>query len=125
MSVRRTVWTSEGNIYVQNPVASDYSSIDGIYRLKTFTANDATPAVSGGVVFRTANSSGTTITDFDGTEGNGHHIYVIIDDTYTTIAHSSDINMPGDRTLGMQEGEVIEFFSLDGVWIGKVGLKGY
>lgn len=51
---------------------------------KTFTANDSTPSVAGGRIFKTANSAPTTITMFDsGT--NGQEIVVVINDANTTI----------------------------------------
>jgi len=50
----------------------------------TFTSLDATPDVSGGRVFKTANAGATTITDFDlGKEGKT--IQVIIGDANTTF----------------------------------------
>ena len=49
-----------------------------------FTANDATPDVGDGNLFKTANTSATTITMFDG-GSNGQIIWVVIGDTHTTI----------------------------------------
>ena len=63
-----------------------YTLIDPVYRhtVQTYAAGDATPAVSGGTVFKTANASPTTITMFDsGVEGQV--IHVLINDTQTTI----------------------------------------
>lgn len=50
----------------------------------TFTAQDATPSVAAGTVFKTANASATTITMFDGGSA-GQIIWVIINDANTTI----------------------------------------
>lgn len=50
----------------------------------SFATLDATPDISQGRVFKTANAGATTITDFDGGE-NGKKIWVIIGDTNTTI----------------------------------------
>ena len=50
--------------------------------IPTFTSTDATPSVSGGVVFKTANASGTVITAFDDGE-EGQLIIVIINDANT------------------------------------------
>lgn len=50
----------------------------------TFTANDATPDVGDGNLFKTANTSATTITMFDG-GSDGQMINVILGDVNTTI----------------------------------------
>ena len=49
-----------------------------------FTDADATPDVGNGNFFKTANTSATTITMFDG-GSNGQIINVLIADAYTTI----------------------------------------
>ena len=54
----------------------------------TFSQGDGTPSVLNGHVFKTANTSSRTITDFD--QGNeGQKITVIINDTFTTIDFTS------------------------------------
>lgn len=123
-NVRRKVWTSEGKIYVQDPPVSTYDVADGIYRLITFDDGDTTPDVTNGVIFKTANTSDTTITDFDGSEGDGHRILIVIDDDYTTIAHNANINMPGDHTRKFSQHEMAEFVSIGGVWIGRLSASG-
>jgi parallel beta-helix repeat protein len=56
----------------------------GLVTIRDFTAADTTPSVRRGNLFRTQNTGGTTITDFDdGTEGKT--IRVIIGDAFTTI----------------------------------------
>lgn len=63
-----------------------YTLIDAVYKhtVQTFSASDATPAVSGGTVFKTANAVPTTITMFDsGVEGQT--IWVVVNDVNTTI----------------------------------------
>lgn len=59
---------------------------DGIYKntVVTFTSADATPDVSTGTVFKTANTAPTTITMFDGGVA-GQVIWVLINDANTTI----------------------------------------
>lgn len=53
-----------------------------------FSSADATPSVSGGSFFKTANAGATTITDFDdGT--TGQVIFVLIDDANTTVDFTS------------------------------------
>lgn len=66
----------------------DFAS-DGEIRIKpeaftAFGANDATPSVSGGKNFKTANAGATTITDFDDPV-DGQDIVVMIDDANTTV----------------------------------------
>ena len=60
--------------------------IDPVHKntVQTFTAQDATPDVSGGTVFKTANTLATTITMFD-SGAEGQIIWVLINDTNTTI----------------------------------------
>ena len=63
-----------------------WTLIDAVYKhtIVTFAASDATPAVTGGTVFKTANALATTITFFDsGVEGQT--IYVWINDANTTF----------------------------------------
>lgn len=50
--------------------------------IQTFTDGDATPSIANYAVFKTANTSDTTITDFDGGI-DGQEITVIVDDEYT------------------------------------------
>ena len=52
--------------------------------VRTFPANDATPSVKDGKVFKTANTVATTLTDFDSAE-KGQTITVVINDANTTI----------------------------------------
>ena len=107
---RRTVSEISGVIYVQNSGTTDAPS-------GSFTANDATPSVLSGKYFRTANTVATTITDFDGTSGDFHHIVVYINDAYTTIAHdATKIDMPGAIDQTFLAGDIIEFMSIGGVW---------
>lgn len=67
----------------------------------TFTLNDATPDVSGGNVFVTANTT-VTITDFDnGTAGQV--IYIIFGDAGTTINESGNIVLSGAFTSTLND----------------------
>lgn len=63
-----------------------YTLIDAVYKHTpvTFAAGDATPAVTGGTVFKTANVAPTTITMFDSAV-DGQTIWVLINDANTTI----------------------------------------
>jgi len=64
----------------------NHALIDPIYKHTpvTFTAQDATPSVASGTVFKTANTSATIITMFDGALA-GQTMIVLINDTFTTI----------------------------------------
>lgn len=59
-----------------------------IFPWRTFTANDATPSVAEGRNFKTANTSATTITDFDDAE-DGQDILVRVNDANTTFDFSA------------------------------------
>lgn len=58
------------------------------FAFQTFGANDATPSVASGRNFATANTSATTITDFDDAK-DGQEIVVWINDANTTIDFTS------------------------------------
>lgn len=60
----------------------------------TFTANDATPTVFGARLFKTANSSPTTITTFDDPQ-SGQEIKVIFNDS-NTIVDFTGTNLKGN-----------------------------
>jgi ABC-type uncharacterized transport system auxiliary subunit len=55
-----------------------------------FIDGDATPDISGGSYFKTANTGATTITYFDGFKPNIHKITVLFTDANTTIKHNSN-----------------------------------
>ena len=110
-SNRRTVTTINNVTVLQDILEINVSSF------VTFTANDATPSVISGRYFQTANTVATTITDFDNTTGDGHHLVIYINDAYTTIAHdATKIDMPGEIDQTFLAGDVIEFMSVGGVW---------
>ena len=55
-----------------------------------FSADDATPSVTGHSLFRTANANPTTITDFDNPT-DGQNIWVLVNDAVTTFSFSTGI----------------------------------
>ena len=55
-----------------------------------FSADDATPSVTGHSLFRTANANPTTITDFDNPI-DGQNIWVLVNDAVTTFSFSTGI----------------------------------
>ena len=67
-----------------------YSSGRLIYDIKTFGAGDDSPSVSGGTIFKTANTARATgvITNFDnGT--SGQQITILVSDNFTDFIHST------------------------------------
>jgi len=70
--------------------------IDAIYKHTpvTFTAQDATPDVSSGTVFKTANAIATSISMFDSAV-DGQTIWVIVNDINTTFDFTST-NLKGN-----------------------------
>ncbi len=74
----------------------------GIYTVKTITADDTTPSVSGGKIFVTSiNTTGTAITQFD--DGKKGQIILVIggsDTNNSTIADSGNFKLTGAMTLG-------------------------
>jgi len=88
-----------------------------IATVDTFTADDVTPSVSGGVNFLTANTEAKTITQFD--DGvNGQLINIIAGDDDTTIASNANIkhNAGAPRILG--EYDVAKFIHNGTLWVG-------
>lgn len=87
--------TVYGNSWLESrtntEILTDYAAGATVYgdpgaaqSVTAFAAQDATPSVQGGTLFQTANTSATTITDFD--EGaTGQEIIVKINDAFTTI----------------------------------------
>jgi hypothetical protein len=91
----------------------------------SFAANDSTPSVSafGIEVFKTANTSPTTITDFD--DGyTGQLITVIINDNNTTIDFSSSVsNLKGNGGVDWSPSQGDHLYarkSSDGSWYCSV-----
>lgn len=78
--------TRKGAVSLLQEYMQDNLSFETVSNVSfvNFTADDATPSVSGYVNFKTANVNPTTITNFDnGTDGQV--IRVVITDTNTTI----------------------------------------
>lgn len=79
-----------------------------------FAAFDATPSIQDGERWRTANTSGTLITNFD--DGfDGKHIHVIVD-KYTTIQHNENIRLHGSLNFAPGQGGAISLLQDTGVW---------
>jgi len=86
-----------------------------------FDANDATPSVKYGEVFTTANTSGTTITNFDNGQA-GDRIKVIIADDNTAFDFTSNANMKGNagRDWYPQTGDHVVCVKSGSVWYCEV-----
>lgn len=120
-----------GRTYRQRTAQDDYLGTERrfhetegreIVPFLTFAADDATPDVTGGKNFRTANANATTITDFDGGV-DGQEIVVKIDDGNTTIDFTaSGLTGNGGVDWSPSDGDHMRcvYDGLDGVWLCEV-----
>lgn len=85
-------------------------------RRVTFAVNDATPSVFGSSVFKTANTSLTTITNFDG-GSEGQDITVECDDYYTVVSMTG-ANIKGNlyTDIHFQKNTVYRFKLINAIW---------
>lgn len=81
-------------------------------RIITIVDADATPDVSNGVSYKTANTGATTITSFDNGYP-GQKITITFGDTNTTINETGNIDLDGITTRTFKLNEVVRF-SYDG-----------
>jgi len=99
-----------------------------------FVDADATPDVSGGTVFITANTGATTITDFDTSLVDGHMIFIIVNDANTTFdLTSSGLEGTGGKDYAAANGDLViaVYSTTDSQWhmifwpstIGAVSLQ--
>ena len=79
---------------------------------------NATPDVSGGAVFITANTGATTITDFDTELTNGKMIFVIVNDANTTFDFTASGLEGTSANYTASNGEVLMFIyaTADSQW---------
>jgi hypothetical protein len=110
-------WVVESSIDAysqQNSVLTPF----GPWRpVRTLTANDATPTVFGCGTFTTANSSPTTITDFDFVRTGlaiGEEFLLRIADANTTIQNGANIVTRSGANITAQG--VYRFVDIGGVW---------
>lgn len=99
-----------------------YKMIEGNYALNgpgayAFADGDATPDVTIGNQFQTANTAPTTITMFDGTQYDGREITVRLDSN-TSITHdNTKIRLRGGSNItGVDANFFIHFRNLSGIW---------
>lgn len=76
---------------------------------------DVTPDVSGGHHFKTANTSPTTITNFDGSE-NGKVFELHFEDDNTTIEHGSNIKLPFGVDFVGKQYDMLQCRLVGSVW---------
>ncbi len=112
---RRRISVVDGIKYI------DDSELLDVPEALTFDENDTTPSVAGGKVFITNNTSGTSITDFDDSLGDGHCITIFINDNNTSLIHSDGVlELEASQSIMMKKGDVFKAISIDGVWYGYV-----
>lgn len=81
----------------------------------TFADADATPDISAGTFFKTANTGATSITDFTG--NTDCLIFVRADDNYTTIVHDvTKIILQGGIDITLAQNDIMMFVEDGGVW---------
>lgn len=90
------------------------------HTVQTFTNGDASPSVAAGTVFKTANTSPTTITMFDG-GSDGQFIYVLINDANTTIDFTGT-NLKGNAGVDWSPttGDSLECFFVSPSWYCRI-----
>jgi len=109
---KRTITRFNGVNYLD-----DAEVIPGATSPYTFTAGDTTPSIAGPMLFKTANTATTSITNFDNPEGQLKHIIVFIADAYTKIIHDvAKIDIVGDADLTLVAGDVVDAIYVGTVW---------
>ncbi len=83
---------------------------------QTFSDGDTTPSVSGGRVFRTTNTSATTITNFDD-GADGQEIIIQVNDSNTTIQNNSNIKLQGGQNFTPAQYDTIMLSKLSTYWL--------
>jgi len=84
---------------------------------KSFADGDATPDVSGGTYFKTANTGATTITDFDG--ATNAEITILAGDGDTTIQNNANITPEGALDFTMDANWTVVFIHNGTKWVEK------
>ena len=77
----------------------------------TLSVNSQTPSISGGTVFKTANTSSTAITQFSGDPGANEfkRIWILIQDDLTTFTHDGTNIETGGVSLAPDSADVVVF----------------
>jgi hypothetical protein len=74
---------------------------------------DATPALAGFGLWRTANTGATTITALTGVTGPATRV-IIFGDSNTTLQHGSNLQLIGDANFAATAGDVVTLVTDDG-----------
>lgn len=91
--------------------------------LFTFADGDTTPSISRGSFFATANTSPTTITDFDDAVATtGQEFFLRFDDANTTLDLSGNANMVGNNGVDFTGAvnDWVRATSVGGIWFVEV-----
>lgn len=98
-NIYRTGGSAASHLFQNHSGASDLFSIaqDGVRSERAFRfrgeifipAGETTPSVATGNLYRTNNSSATSITNFTNSLGTGHVLYLRIADNFTTLIHGT------------------------------------
>lgn len=82
----------------------------------SFSSGDATPDVSNGNMFKTANGAPTSITDFDGGV-EGQRITIVVDDANTDFTNGASLVLNGGANwTTAAAGDVLEVLNIGDVW---------
>lgn len=98
-------WLLRGDFSVQTQIQQAF--VDG----------DATPDVSTGEKWITANTGATTITDFDNPDHNGSLLFIVAGDANTTIADNANIKLQGDSFGPMVVDDTIMLYYQGSHWV--------
>lgn len=81
----------------------------------TFTDGDTTPDITNALIWTTANTGATTITDLDG-DIQGDRRIIIFKDNNTTLQHNANILLTGNKDFITKINDVIELVRSDDAW---------
>lgn len=93
------ITTDYNNLVFDNDgeIVSRLDKVGQQYEIVSFTSLDATPDVTEGNIFLTANAGSTTITAFDGLGTSGKNYKIIVGDANTTFDFSSLATIRGNE----------------------------
>ena len=108
--------------YEDNLITNCTTDYQGTYQpWRDLTANDTTPSVAGGRTFTTANTSPTSITDFDDEPGHAYEMTIFINDTNTTFVQGQ-LKLKGNTnwvTPPVGSSITFVFYPTGSVWVEK------
>lgn len=108
--------------YEDNEIINCTTDYQGIYQpWRSFTDGDTTPSIAGGRTFSTANTSATSITDFDGETSGAQEFTVYVGDTNTTFVQGQ-LRLNGNTnwtTPPVGSSITFVFYPTGSVWVEK------